>query len=214
MTNRPSRRTVFQDDAVGLDEFADEQLMRRYQAGQQDAFAHLVHRYERELYSYLRRMIGNEALAEDAFQATFLQVHLKQELYEPKRPFRPWLYTIATHQAIDLLRRNRRHRHASLDREAPRGDDAVSAPTRWVESGAPGPAHEAERLERIELVRSGVGRLAEHLRSVVLMAYYQGMKYKEISEALRIPVGTVKSRLHAAVRRLAKEWTRLGLSEN
>ena len=76
----------------------------------------LVHRYERELYSYLRRYLGDAAMAEDAFQGTFLQIHLKCGQFEPGRKFRPWLYTIATNQAIDAQRRNKRHRMVSLDR--------------------------------------------------------------------------------------------------
>src|SRR5262249_62113741 len=80
------------------------------------AFSELVHRYERELYSYLRRYLGDATMAEDAFQATFLQVHLKCDQFEEGRKFRPWLYTIATNQAIDAQRRNKRHRSISLDR--------------------------------------------------------------------------------------------------
>ena len=63
------------------------------------------------------RFLGDAALAEDAFQNTFLQVHSKSHLFDGKRKFRPWLYTIATNQAIDLQRRNKRHQLASLDRQ-------------------------------------------------------------------------------------------------
>ena len=77
-------------------------------------FAELVHRYERDLFNYLRRYLGDADQADDAFQATFLQVHLKRDQFEACRTFRPWLYTLATHQAIDLQRRNRRHRMLSL----------------------------------------------------------------------------------------------------
>src|SRR4029077_8855999 len=101
----------------------DEELLARYcQGGDRHAFASLVHRYERELYSYLRRYLGDAAMAEDAFQATFLQVHLKCDQFEEGRKFRPWLYTIATNQAIDARRRAKRHRMVSLDR-ATMGDD-------------------------------------------------------------------------------------------
>ena len=95
----------------------DEELLVEYRAtGCQAYFAELVERYERELYNYLRRYLGNASMAEDAFQATFLQIHLRCELFEEGRRFRPWLYTIATNQAIDAQRRNRRHRLVSLDR--------------------------------------------------------------------------------------------------
>ncbi len=98
-------------------EKTDEDLLRDYKATRNRlAFEALVHRYERELYSYLSRYLSDATLAEDAFQATFLQVHLKLDQFDPERKFRPWLYTIATHQAIDAQRRNKRHRLVSLDK--------------------------------------------------------------------------------------------------
>ena len=106
---------------------SDETLLLRYrQTGGRDDFAQLVHRYERELYNYLRRYLGDAEMAHDVFQATFLQVHLKCDQFEDGRRFRPWLYTIATNQAIDAQRRNRRHRMVSLDRAgAGREDDEI-----------------------------------------------------------------------------------------
>jgi RNA polymerase sigma-70 factor (ECF subfamily) len=94
----------------------DEALIAEYKSsGERRAFDELVHRYERELFSYLRRYLGDATLAEDAFQTTFLQVHLKCDQFEDGRKFRPWLYTIATNQAIDTQRRNKRHRLVSMD---------------------------------------------------------------------------------------------------
>src|SRR4249920_1711866 len=107
----------------------DEVLLDRYRnQADREAFAELVHRYERELFSYLRRYLGDASMAEDAFQATFLQVHLKCEQFEEGRKVRPWLYTVATNQAIDLQRRNKRHRNVSLDRtnKPNSGDDLGS----------------------------------------------------------------------------------------
>src|SRR6187399_215843 len=96
---------------------SDEELLLGYrESSEASLFQELVRRYERELYSYLRRYLGDAEMAEDAFQAAFLQVHLKCQQYEPGRAVRPWLYTIATNQAIDAQRRNRRHRMVSLDR--------------------------------------------------------------------------------------------------
>src|SRR4029453_1322817 len=85
--------------------FSDEELLAGYRIGYTAAFTELVHRYERELYNYLRRYLGDATLAEDVFQNTFLQLHVKLDLYDKGRLVRPWLYTIATHQAIDALRK-------------------------------------------------------------------------------------------------------------
>jgi RNA polymerase sigma-70 factor (ECF subfamily) len=186
----------------------DEELLERFRRGQADAFAALVRRYERELYGYLRRYLGDADLAEDVFQNTFLQLYTKRAQYETGRPVRPWLYTIATHQAIDALRRAGRHQAASLDqqrREQPDGD--IRSLVELLESHDPAPTDLVEGEERRQLVRSGVERLPDFLRQVVVLAYYQGLKYREIADVLGIPVGTVKSRLHAALLKLHEAWS-------
>ena len=95
-------KAIGSDSAKDLAQQTDEELMSRYRDdGPEAVFTELVHRYERELYRYLARYLGDPSLADDVFQNTFLQVHLKRGLYENGRPFRPWLYAIATHQAVD-----------------------------------------------------------------------------------------------------------------
>ena len=186
----------------------DEHLLARLRDGERDVFGPLVRRYERELFGYLRRYVGADDLADDVFQNTFVQVFLKIQQYEPGRPARPWLYAIATNQAIDALRRRNR-------RLADRPADTVSAPD---EDGEPRPLFEllpapgdappdaADRAEQRELVRAAVDRLPDLLRQTVLLVYFQGLKYQDAAAALDIPVGTVKSRLHAALTKLTEDW--------
>lgn len=193
--------------AAGL---SDEILMEAYLEGSEPALGLLIRRYERELFSYLRRIVLDPELAEDVFQNTFLQLHVKRALYQTGRPVRPWLYTIATNQAIDAMRRHRRHQHPSLDAERDSGNEASCSLLETIPGKSSDPHGLAERNERRHRVRATVDRLADHLRVVVVLCYYQGMKYKDIAEVLGIPVGTVKSRLHAGIRRLGKEWERLG----
>ena len=185
----------------------DEELLLRFKAGQTESFGQLVRRYERELYGYLRRYLGDEALAEDVFQNTFLQVYQKLDQYETGRPVRPWLYTIATHQAIDALRRAGRRPVVSLDQTR---ETDVNGATRslldMVEARQSDPMEQMEAEERRERVRAGIAELPEHLRSTVILAYFQGLKYREIADILEIPVGTVKSRLHAALLKLQEAW--------
>jgi RNA polymerase sigma-70 factor (ECF subfamily) len=199
---------------VPLAEQSDEQLLLRYRdAHDRRAFEELVHRYEKELYSYLRRYVGDPTLAEDVFQAAFLQVHLKCDQFEADKKFRPWLYTIATNQAIDAQRRNKRHRMASLDRQGTGdGEQEVGALVDLLINKSAAPSLEMETAERRDWVRQAVAGLPESLRSAVALIYYQGLKYREAAEVLGIPVGTVKSRLHAAVLRLNEAWQRANLS--
>ena len=181
----------------------EEELLLRYrETGDRELFSQLVRRYERELYSYLRRYLGDAELAEDAFQAAFLQVHLKCDVFEEGRRLRPWLYTIATNQAIDAQRRNRRHRMVSLDRAASEDAEQVGQLVDLLASDTPDPATHVTARERGEWVQQAVNELSDPMRSVVNLVYYQGLKYREAAEVLSIPVGTVKSRLHAAIARL------------
>jgi RNA polymerase sigma-70 factor (ECF subfamily) len=132
---------------------------------------------------------------------------MKKSQYEAGRPVRPWLYTIATHQAIDALRRANRHQALSLDqnqKELPDGE--VRSLLDLLEAPGPGPLDQAQAEERRERVRAAVDRLPDFLRQVVVLAYYQGLKYREIAGILDIPVGTVKSRLHAALVRIQEAW--------
>lgn len=191
-----------------LAECSDEELLAWFRKGRRDAFSVLVRRYEGELYGYLRRYLADGDLAEDVFQNTFVQVFTKLDQYEAGRPVRPWLYTIATHQAIDALRRQGRHQAVSLDQER---DELAGAEfpqlLGLLESRGLGPLDQLQGDERRQLVRASVERLPDFLRQVVVLAYFQGLKYKDIADILDIPVGTVKSRLHAALGRLQEAWS-------
>jgi len=187
---------------------SDESLIAQYrESGDRGLFETLVRRYEREIYSYLRRYIGNAEMAEDAFQGTFLQVHLKCHQFDSSRRFRPWLYAIATNQAIDTQRRNKRHRMVSLDRSSATGQDHQDGS--WSDNivgDVPDPSHAASDQENSRWIHHSVASLGESMQQVVHLVYYQGLKYREAAEVLGIPVGTVKSRLHAAVGRLGILW--------
>ena len=196
------RQLIAKEDSV-----TDEDLLLEYrQTGNRELYAQLVYRYERELFNYLRRYLGNAEMAEDVFQAAFLQVHLKCEQFQEGRRFRPWLYTIATNQAIDARRRNKRHRMVSLDTPREQDQDNVGRLVNLLESDMQSPADFAVSAERVKIVRRSLDELPENLQSVVLLVYYQGMKYREAAEVLEIPVGTVKSRLHAAIAKLTDVW--------
>jgi RNA polymerase sigma-70 factor (ECF subfamily) len=195
--------------------WTDEELLLEYRStGDRETFNELVLRYEGELYGYLRHYLGDAEMAEDVFQQTFLQVHLKCRKFEPGRKVRPWLYTVATNQAIDCQRRNRRHRMVSLDRRAGShaGPEAGSL-IELLDASETDPAEKAEGIEQRIRVRRAVEDLPEPIRQVIVLVYFQGLKYREAAEVLDIPVGTVKSRLHAAISKLNEVLTRTQLPQ-
>jgi RNA polymerase sigma-70 factor, ECF subfamily len=186
---------------------SDEELLLGYREnGDSKLFSELVHRYERELYSYLRRYLGDAEMAEDAFQAAFLQVHLKCQQYEEGRAVRPWLYTIATNQAIDAQRRSRRHRMVSLDRAGSKEGEDVGKLLDLLTSKERTPEAQLGAAERRDWLAQAVDQLPDGLKDVIGLVYFQELKYREAAEALNIPVGTVKSRMHAAVAKLTEIW--------
>jgi RNA polymerase sigma-70 factor (ECF subfamily) len=185
-------------------QLSDEALLGRYRdLGRTEDFEALVHRYQDELYRYLTRYLGDRTLSEDVFQNTFLQIHLKRGLYEDGRPVRPWIYSIATHQAIDALRKVGRHPTVSLDQNVnSTGEAEAGRLIDLLTSADEGPLADLQDEERKEWVRQSVARLPEALRQTLILAYHEDLKYREIAEILKIPVGTVKSRLHAALAKL------------
>lgn len=186
--------------------WSDEKLLLEYRDhGDRSAFEELVRRYEKELYGYLRHYLGDAQMAEDVFQQTFLQVHLKCGQFECERKLRPWLYAVATNQAIDFQRRSGRHRTVSLDQRIGGTEENESGLlVDLFDSPGRSPAKESQSSEEREAVRRAVAELPEQMRQVVMLVYFQGLKYREAADVLSIPVGTVKSRIHAAIEKLTE----------
>jgi RNA polymerase sigma-70 factor (ECF subfamily) len=184
----------------------DEQLLSDYRHGDKAAFSRLVNRYQRELYHFLVRFLGNRASAEDVFQETFLQVHQSAEQFDPQRRFRPWLFTIAANKARDLIRSQARRPTNPLQASISPGDDESGEFIDLMQSTSESPGEPMEKRELQQLVHDTVTSMPEHLREILLLSYFHQFPYKQISEILDIPLGTVKSRLHAAVAHFADRW--------
>ncbi len=188
---------------------SDEELLLRFRdQSDQEAFTELVHRYERPLYNYLVRYTGNPQQADELFQTTFERVFERSGQFEAGRRFKPWLYSIATHLAIDGMRRAGRHRALEFDASADVEDGEAGKLFDLVSDNRPSPVAQLEAAERRDWVRQAVEQLPDELRPVILLAYYEGMTLREVAEALDLPLGTVKSRLHRALVKLNEAWKR------
>ena len=188
----------------------DEQLLVSYGTGDQRAFAELIRRYQQELFAFLARFVSDSAAADDLFQETFIQVHRNAKSFDPERKFRPWLFTIAANKARDHLRSTGRRAAQSLDQSArgggSRGDDDAPAFIDLMDSGMAPPPRELAQAEDVAAVQRVLADLPTHYREVLVMSYFHEFSYKEMADMLGIPLGTIKSRLHAALAIFAKSY--------
>jgi RNA polymerase sigma-70 factor (ECF subfamily) len=183
----------------------DEQLLMEYREGDRSSFTKLMGRYQRELYHFLVRFLGDRAAAEDVFQEAFLQVHQSAAQFDPTRRFRPWLFTIAANKARDLIRSQARRPTNPLQASIS-GDDESGEFIDLMEAASSLPGEPLEREELQQQVQKTVMAMPEHLREILLLSYFHQFPYKQIGDILDIPLGTVKSRLHAAVAYFADRW--------
>lgn len=177
----------------------DEALMELVKRGDENAFEALLSRYERRIYGYVHRILGDPDEARDAFQETFYRVHRKAHHFRPGSRFSTWIYTIARNISFDLLdKRRRRGPGVSLDALEEAGIDPTSEADTNVFTPPPDPFASAERNELEAAVRDAIEKLPEVQRDVMLLKEYEHLTYSEIAEVLQCSVGTVKSRFHYA----------------
>ena len=186
----------------GEAETSDESLLVKFIAGDQEAFAAIVGRYQRELYAFIIRYVGDQAAAEDLFQETFVQLHRSAETFDQQRRLKPWLFTIAANKARDYLRAAARRPVQRLDAQ-PNSEDSGSLMD-LVPAGSPDAATAAIMSEDAQRVRDVLSAMSPIHREAIIMSFYQRLSYNEMAEILGVPLGTVKSRLHIALKNFAR----------
>jgi RNA polymerase sigma-70 factor (ECF subfamily) len=197
------------DPPDGRRRASDTELLQRHLDGDPEAFGALVRRYHRELFNFLVRFTGDVALAEDVFQDAFLQLHISGATFDMSRRLKPWLFTIAANKARDAMRKSYRRRAASLDATVIGSGSQETTYAELMPADVPAPGESLVNLETRQAVQNVIRQMPESLRTVLLLSYFNEFPYKEIAEILDVPLGTVKSRLHAAVRYFAKQWKAL-----
>lgn len=188
---------------------SDNELLQRHLDGDAGAFAALVGRYRAELFNFLARFTGSAELAEDVFQETFLQLHLSAGAFDISRRLKPWLFTIAANKARDALRSRSRRKTVPLDAEVAGSENDRTTYADLLQADLPAPEESSMNLETRQAVQKIVSEMPENLRAVLLLGYFHDLPYQEIAEIVGAPLGTVKSRLHAAVRYFAARWQAL-----
>lgn len=184
----------------------DAELLKQYTEGDQQAFREIVMRYKNSLYAFLKRFLNQQDVVEDVFQETFLRFFRTIDSFDMTRPLRPWLFTIAANKAKDTLRKQQRRPAISIgtltEPEQMSFDDVLNT----ITSDKTRPYEKLEKAETARLVRQVITDMPDNLREILLLAYFHGFSYKQMEQILSIPIGTVKSRLHTAVGRFARDW--------
>ena len=170
---------------------AERELVRRARKGDAAAREELALAHRRAAYLLALQLLGNRDDALDAAQDALLRFFSTLERFQPEQPVRPWLYSIVRNRCRDLMRRGRVRRSESLDAD----------PEGWrpeLVDGSADPELDAERAELRRKVFAALGTLGAEHREILVLRDYQDLSYQEIAAVLRVPRGTVMSRLHRA----------------
>jgi RNA polymerase sigma-70 factor (ECF subfamily) len=191
---------------TGLKKLTDAELLSRYADGEEAAFREIVSRYKNSLYAFLRQFLNRQDLVEDVFHETFVQLFTSRESFDTSRPLRPWLFTIAANKAKDALRKWQRTPAVPIGTMANSQELSFDDMLNAISSDSTMPYEQLEKNETALRVERIIADMPENLREILILAYFNKFSYKQMANILSIPIGTVKSRLHTAVGRFAKEW--------
>jgi RNA polymerase sigma-70 factor (ECF subfamily) len=167
-------------------------LIEAAKSGDQEAFRHIVERYQGAVYNLAYRMLGTPEEAEDAAQEIFVRIYRQLGRYDPERKFSTWTLAIATNYCIDQLRR-RRMQLVPLENIIP-----------WARSRESGPEGEALSSESRDEMQRLLKRLPEKYRAPLVLRYWEDLSCAEIAEILGVPEGTIKTQIHRARKQLGK----------
>jgi len=168
---------------------ADQDLVARCRAGDREAFAELVRKYQNRILTLATRMLDNRSEAEDVAQDIFIKVFQSLHDFRGASRFSTWLYRITVNHCLNYIRRRTRQQQTLVGAES----------SEWMqESPASNPHKRLEQKERWVLVQAKLQVLSPEHRTIILLRDFEGLSYEEIADVLQLETGTVKSRLHRA----------------
>jgi RNA polymerase sigma-70 factor (ECF subfamily) len=170
----------------------DRELMARVKEGEQSALELLFARWEGPLFAFFYRLGCVPSWVADLTEEVLVTVYRRRHRYDLDRPFAPWLFGVARL----VWREHLRHRGRELAHTAPL-EAAGRVPSRDL-----GPSEIAEAREEADAVRGAIQQMPDEQKAALILRHYHGLSYGEIAQALQVPLGTVKWRIHEAVRRL------------
>lgn len=184
----------------------DQELITQVSQRQTPAFELLFSRYGDGVCAHLRRIVRDRSTADDLSQEVFLLLWNRAEQWNGQGPLKAWLLRIATNLAFNHLRAVQRRREQPLDLPLGTAEEETPVPGWMADASALGPDALFEEAERQEQLRRLVEELPEDKQEVFRLIHDAQMEISEVAQRLGIPEGTVKSRLHHARRRIARQW--------
>jgi RNA polymerase sigma-70 factor, ECF subfamily len=173
---------------------SDDDLMCRFQQGDESGFRRLLERYQDRILNFVYRMVSDRYLAEDLTQEVFVRIYVNAGRYHPGSRFAPWLYRIASNMAINELRRRKRWRFVAINNNPSDTDRNVI--TDIMDENTANPEQAFRQREASEEVSEALSKIPDKYRVPLILRELEGYDYEEISQILDIPRGTVKSRLN------------------
>ena len=173
----------------------DAKLVERCQKGDREAINELVRKYKDTTYQFAYRLTLDPDDAADLTAETFCRVYTAMPRFRRESRFSTWLYRIVTNCFLDMKKREKHRRHASLDELTQTTEGTVQ---KEFEAQEGSPVESSERVEREQIMSTAIGELPDHQRAMIVMYHVEMLSYEEIASALDMPVGTVKSRLNRA----------------
>ncbi len=171
----------------------DERLVELALDGDEDAYGHLVRRYQRRLTAFLSQLVGDLELARELTQEAFIRAWSALERYDPRYRFSTWLFRIAHNLGIDQLRRRRLHT-VSLHRTDSDGEELEMV----VVDLDKDPLGHLENRALADEMRRAIDSLRPEYRELVLLRHFAGLSYQDIADFKEMPLGTVKNKLFRA----------------
>ena len=182
----------------------EDDLLRKCARGDSAAYRELVERLEKPLVNFILRFVGERHVAEDLFQETFVRVVKTLGTFRPEASLSTWIFTIARNLSLDWLKAKRRHREMALDAATSEEKGRVIYFKDVMRSSSASPDDRAETTEDERRVTAALAQLTPIKREALVLRVYAGLQYSEIARIQGAPVGTVKFRIHEAVRDLTK----------
>lgn len=182
----------------------DEIIVERALTGDAEAFGEIVRRWERRIFALAYGMLGREEEARDATQETFMAAFRNLRGFRGEAKVSSWLHRIAVNQCITRQRRAKVRSESALDDEQAKDAANFAAPLSLS------PARVTEGAQVTAAVRRAVNSLPVELRQIVVMKEFEELTFREISDALDVPLSTVKSRLYTALKQLQMKLNRFG----